>query len=486
MRRKFSLFLAALMVFAALAVACQTTDQPGDGTGGTKPPVAESGDGRLNPDLEIKDLDGYCFAVFGTGVNEGGDWNVHDLLAAEGAEGANAIDEGLYKRNMFLEDTYNFSFTLTEAGTRFCRDEAYTLLMAGDQAFDDFCLNGFEGPALAAEGMFLDMNELPYLDFEKDYWTPSLLQPLTVNGRLFTAVGDISIVYKQGVEAFYFNKTIAADKKIPSIYQLVYDDQWTYEKLFSFAAIGTTDLNGDTKIDANDCYGIQAQIFLPMVLFQGSGEQVITKDDNDEFVIGCDSDRAVNVIQTVTDYLKNQSEDVHTSAWQEMLTRFNEGKALFYNECMLHVETMRGYDVDFGIIPAPKYNEEQDGYHHLVTPGEMYMHSLPFDAEDPDRSAYILEVTAVASKFYVTPAYYDVSLKNKYTRDEESKDMLDIIFSTVRLDAGNVYGFGRLYDYVTSCIRDGGNIASIIGALKKSTETAIQSTLDQFESNYYS
>ena len=482
MRRKFSLFLAALMVFAALAVACQTTDQPGDGTGGTKPPVAESGDGRLNPDLEIKDLDGYCFAVLGAGEA----WNVLDLLSEEGVEGANAIDEGIYKRNLFLEDTYNFSFALTEAANRFCYDEAYALLMAGDQAFDDFCLNGFEGPALAAEGMFLDLNMLPYLDLEQDYWAPSLIQPLTVNGRLFTAVGDISIVYKMGVEAFYFNKTIAADKKIPNIYQLVYDDQWTYEKLFSLAAIGTTDLNGDTKIDANDCYGLQAQIFLPMVLYQGSGEQVITKDENDEFIIGCESDRAVNVIQTLSEYLKRQSDDIHTSDWQGMLVRFNEGKALFYNECMTHVETMRGYEVDFGIIPAPKYNEEQDGYHHLVTPGEMYMHSLPFDAEDPNRSAYILEVTAVASKFYVTPAYYDVSLKNKYTRDEESKDMLDIIFSTVRLETGNIYGFGKLYDYVFSCIRDGGNISSIIGALKKSTEASIENTLEKYESHFSS
>ena len=484
MKRKVCLLLAILFVFVGISVACVDNTETPDVKESSKVTDVVPRDDRLNPDLEILDLDGYCFSVFGSGVNEGGDWNVHDLLSEENLTSGDVIDESIYRRNTFLEDTYNFSFALNEATARFCFDEAYAYLMGGEDIFDAYALNGHTGSLLSAEGLFLDLKEQPYLDLSKDYWAPTLIAPLTINGRLFTAIGDISVVYKEGVQAFYFNKTIATDKQLPDIYELVRNKQWTYEKLFELAEMGTEDLNGDQKFDANDCYGIQGQNFLAMVLFQGSGESVIAKDSDDKFVIGCGSNRAVNVIQKITDLLHDNSQDIYKTSWQEMLVRFENQKALFYTECMLHIKTMRGFEVDFGIIPTPMYDEDQTGYHHYVNAGEMYLYSLPYSATDPERSAYVLETTAVASKHYLTPAFYEISLKSKWTRDEESKEMLDIIFSTVRVDPGNIYGVGSLYDFVFSCMIDNGNIVRVLDALSGRTTLAIDETLEKYENNY--
>ncbi|MBQ3848422.1 MAG: hypothetical protein II748_06190 [Clostridia bacterium] len=165
----------------------------------------------------------------------------------------------------------------------------------------------------------------------------------------------------------YFNKTIAADKNIPSVCQMVYDKTWTIDKLFQYAAVGTSD---------------------------------------------------VNVALKIAGQINSHKDDIWQSFWQEMLIRFNDEKALFYTEVMLHVKTMRGYEVDFGIIPTPMYDEQQD--------------------------------------------------------------MLDIIFSTYTVDLGNIYNYGQLFNYVDRAVNSNGGISTVPGALRKSTEMSVEDKVNKF------
>ena len=478
MKRKICLTMAILFLIACFAVSCGPGGEDvRPGTGGD---VTKKVDDRMNPDLEIRNLGGYTFTVYGLGPNEGGDWNVHDLLSPDMEENSDAISDAIYRRNTFLEETYGFSFDLIESETRWPYSIVAGLIMSGDEVIDDYCVNPSDAVTLAASGLLYDLNTLPYISLEKDYWDPSIVSPMSVYGKLYCATGAISIVPKEGVRAMYFNKTIAADKNIPSVYQMVYDKTWTIDKLFQYAAVGTSDVNGNGKRDSEDVYGIMAQGSLGMLLFQGAGERTITKNTNDEFVIGCDTDRAVNVALKIAGQINSHKDDIWQSFWQEMLIRFNDEKALFYTEVMLHVKTMRGYEVDFGIIPTPMYDEQQKNYSHWVNFGEMYVHTLPVHAEDPNRSAYILETTCVASDYYLLPAFYDVSLKSKWSRDDESQDMLDIIFSTYTVDLGNIYNFGQLFNYVDRAVNSNGGISTVLGALRKSTEMSIEDTVNKF------
>ena len=52
------------------------------------------------------------------------------------------------------------------------------------------------------------------------------------------------------------------------------------------------------------------------------------------------------------------------------------------------------------------------------------------------------EALAYYGKEIVTPAYYDVSLKGQTARDEQSSDMLDIIFDSYVFDIGYYYQIG--------------------------------------------
>ena len=70
----------------------------------------------------------------------------------------------------------------------------------------------------------------------------------------------------------------------------------------------------------------------------------------------------------------------------------------------------------------------------------------------------IVSAIAKESKILVTPAYYDVQLKYRDSRDDESGEMLDLIFSTRTFDIANTYNWGGIRDKYTDINQT--NIAS--------------------------
>jgi hypothetical protein len=115
---------------------------------------------------------------------------------------------------------------------------------------------------------------------------------------------------------------------------------------------------------------------------------------------------------------------------------------------------MRNMDADFGILPYPKLNEEQDSYYHTVGSWHSVFMCVPLVQEDRERTGILLEALAAKSMYTLTPAYYDISLKGKYTRDNESTEMLDIILATRTYDLGWYYEIGGYNEQVMNMLRN--------------------------------
>ena len=82
----------------------------------------------------------------------------------------------------------------------------------------------------------------------------------------------------------------------------------------------------------------------------------------------------------------------------------------------------------------------------------------------------ILEALNCESANYVVPAYYDITLKTKTSRDEESAAMLDLIFENRVVDLGDTV--------LCATIRDGfinqmfsGNKRDIVSMVAKKEKT---------------
>ena len=127
-----------------------------------------------------------------------------------------------------------------------------------------------------------------------------------------------------------------------------------------------------------------------------------------------------------------------------MLNMQSEGRALFQFTHLDRVTLLRGYDFNFGILPNTKLHESQAEYHNAVNGWCSTSISIPITAE-PERTGIILEALTAESYYTLRTAYYEVSLKTKFLRDDESEEMLDIIFASRVYDLGNFYNWGDIF-----------------------------------------
>ena len=131
--------------------------------------------------------------------------------------------------------------------------------------------------------------------------------------------------------------------------------------------------------------------------------------------------------------------DIKTSGgmYDEMQNIFAGDHALF----MIHrldfasTDTLRNME-DYGIIPDAKYDESQENY---ITPIVNEVVGIPYVVKDADMSAMLIEALSFESYKTVRPVYFEIALKRKYSRDEDSNKMLDIIMDGVSCDFAYIY-----------------------------------------------
>ena len=169
----------------------------------------------------------------------------------------------------------------------------------------------------------------------------------------------------------------------------------------------------------------------------------MTKDADDLPVLSFGDERTLSAAQKIVDILYDESYFFHCDRMDEKTydapsNLFATNRFLFFIDTFTYVEQLRNMQADFGILPVPKYDEEQQEYGHAVSIHFSSGLSVPKTTLDPSRTSVILEALAAESKYTVIPEYYDVTLKEKELRDEESKAMLDNHLFHARLRPGRI------------------------------------------------
>lgn len=136
---------------------------------------------------------------------------------------------------------------------------------------------------------------------------------------------------------------------------------------------------------------------------------------------------------------------VQAGKWDTIVRMFGQDQALFCGALGSAIKKFRAYDVVFGLVPQPKYDVEQDGYYSRCS-SSAYGVCIPANVDDPEYSAYMLDLMAVGGKNYLTKAYYEATLKGKDMNTADDERMLDIIYSGIFYDIANIYKIAALED----------------------------------------
>ena len=136
----------------------------------------------------------------------------------------------------------------------------------------------------------------------------------------------------------------------------------------------------------------------------------------------------------------------HLNYKVNFVDRFVTGMATFLSGTVGDMSAARACEHDYGYVPIPKYDTEQDQYVAMIHNGASSA-GIPATSPDVERTCTVLENLAAYSYKFVKYEYYDVLMQGRSVRDGDSIEMLDIIFGvdergTTRFVLDKVYEMG--------------------------------------------
>lgn len=391
------------------------------------------------PTVPVRDFGGKTFTFYIRYGADGWDWNVNDFVS-DGEDGE-PVNDAVYKRNSKIEEKYNCKIEQVKTNDEWGAGNIKTSIVAGDSAYDGTLMSSRMLVSLGLEGLLTDLTTLPDLDLTKDYWNPKLCKELSLGGKIWYAMGDLSATDNRAVRCLYFNKDLFEKYGLDNPYELVKSGNWTIDRFLGMVSGGLVDLNGDGKYTDDDQWGLFVQPAIGQNLYYSSGARIVNKDENDNLVLSLGTDAALGRMQDIADRVKTNKDAMNISYdYQTMIPLFAEGHSLFYSEVSLFIERFRQYEFDVGMLPMPKYDENQADYCQYADGGCLNLAAIPIDSKTPDDTALLLEAMSAESVDTLTKAYYDICVTGKSVRDEESVEMLDIIFRNYMIDYADLLG----------------------------------------------
>ena len=158
------------------------------------------------------------------------------------------------------------------------------------------------------------------------------------------------------------------------------------------------------------------------------------------------------------------------------VSRLETNENLFVNAVTSFARRfLRDVKTDFGFLPTPKLDEGQEKYYSAVVNSTCAL-AIPASVSDPETTGLVLELLAEASGD-ISKAYYDICLQSKYTRDEESYEMLKISTENIIYDIGYIYSsqFADLHEkLVRKMISGKSDISSTIASCRDAVDAGIK------------
>lgn len=437
MKKKLALFLAFLATAQLFACGDNSVTPSSDTTD-----VAESTT-EPAPDLtyvcELPDdvrFDGetFTFAIYENP-------NVDNHLLSE-EETGETINDAKIKRQRLVEE--RLGLTIEELVIADDIAPVRTAILAADNEFDVATVRCTHALSLWEEEMLTPMSKLPYIDIDKGYWNKDFNASLTLGGEQYTAIGDMLTSTLDLTYALTFNKKLAENYKVGDIYSLVREGKWTFDQMFAMMRTATSDANGDGKMDENDNYGYSSHVKQVLLGFWiAAGELSVKKDKDDIPYLAIGEEGFINVLERVYSICYDEGTYAKAPAvgiagndvTDEQIKLFTSNQLLFMDSSFFFMQKLRSMENDFGIIPYPKLDENQERYYSRVS----YYNApiVPVTNNNLEKTGAVLEYFNYVSHDTVIPAYCDVVLYGKVTRDDESRDMLDLIFNSRVVDIGD-------------------------------------------------
>ena len=488
--------IIAVVLLLAMLTLCLAACDGGDTNQSNESGEANTSTGAENEPIKtpVKDLNGREINVlchdFATGLQYLFGYS-GEIMYDE--EEPSAVDEAKKKVVDYIETNYNCKITGQLSNT--IADTVKNQVTSGLHEFDIVFETLGIAPTLATGKYIVDLNTVPNINLTDPWWDKNAVKDLSIDGKVYFVNGDINTYDDQGTWVVMFNKTLKTKLNIEEdFYQLVRDNKWTYDKFAEICKSEiTNDSTGDGVLDDLDTWAFGTECYNIYIQLAGAGLKIAEKDDNDlpYLTVADIPEQTYSILANILD-LYNREDTVmvaenyryknYPNVYEGTVHKaFLEGRELFYMCGLMNGPSFRMMEDEFGILPIPKYYESQDRYYHTISSYNSTVLMIPEGT--PDLEDLGLAITAIAeqSRRYVTPAYYDIQLKYRDSRDDESGEMLDLIFASRTFDLGCYYNWADIRGQYMSL--SSADIASRFDAILVAAEMEMDSFIQTIQSN---
>jgi hypothetical protein len=489
--KTISLLLAIMLLLTTL-IACgdtsssnvtETTTAP---NGETVTDEATETTFNYDPGLPGADYGGRTFNILTKAVATYTDWGETSIWTE--SENGDAVNDSIYQRNRAIEETYNIVIAEYQSGA--VVGDIQKSVSAGDGAYDVVMPALGDSGTLAAGGYLVDLFTLDHVNFTQPWWDQRSVEDLSITNKLFFVSSDTSTLNNDATWVTMFNKEMIEAHSLTSPYEHVANNTWTYETFYNQYKGVYMDLDGDGETGAYDTYPNLTQNENYNAMFIGGGERLIAKNADDVPVIALGNDeRSIRVLEIMNSIMNDKEFSLNYHNYGSLgyhlwtTTMFEESRGLYWITCLQIVIRLRDLATPMGVVPVPKFSEDQERYANVVwTVGSFS--AVPKTTPDMECTGMILEAMAAKSMELLRPAYYDIALNGKFLRDEESVEMMDIIISERVYDLGLAFNFGSIMGVLDGLVAKGSSdIVSAMASKTSAIQTAIDKIIDNFNEN---
>ncbi len=496
MKRTLALVLAVLLMITSVTVlltSCSKEEEKKPVTSNNKVEVeGEEGDifwerAQVKDDIGDHDFGEKELRVV---THDSSDFFVKE----EDVNKGNLMVDAYAERTKKVEERFNFKLVLSyKSDYQSVRDYVIKTVTSGSDEFDLFCSHTASAGNIVIRNVFLNWYDIPHVDFTKPWWPELNRTQLTYDGKCMLAVSDFSFNATRSMQCIYFNKSLANAYDLGNLYDVVNEGKWTYDYFYNLIKDIYIDEDGDGEKSAGDFYGLAQPGNTPLAVFItgfNNPSVIINSEGEPEDVLK--TDKIFDIIDTLINHCHNtpgvyfvpvSNNGAYTDSSENPINLFYSGKAIFGIMSLGSTtsSTMRNFADDYGILPIPKWDEKQDKYY---TTGISHFSSLavPKTCKDTEFVGACVEGLTAETWKIVTPTFYEIALKTRYLRDDESKEVLDYIINGREFTFGKIYGGEGLFAGLTMQLveRQQGRFQSWYNSRKYDAKNQIKKVVKAF------
>ena len=355
---------------------------------------------------------------------------------------------------------------------------------SGDVNYDSCMVGTYDICNAARNGYLTDLKTIEYINLNNSWWDQVANKDLCIQDKMYYTTGDISIVDNVFTHCVFFNKDMIKAYNLENPYDIVKNDQWTLDKMIELIKAGS-DTSSEGTSD-NNVYGLMTWNDSMGQILASADERIATVKDG-EITFTMYNERTQTLYDKYTSVALNSAYSVNyqliskQNEWDKTRAAlFDTNRALFYMNLLSTTTHHRDSETDFGILPYPKLDADQENYGHLVSSFHTEFFCIPYFHNEDVSVGSITEYMAYMGQQTTKPGYYEDTLIGKHIRDEESSEMLDIIFASRVFDVGIYYKIANIPSQLTNIFKNTTSFSNIYNQTSVQAPMQIESINNAF------